>query len=298
MFRVFVPGFGNIFVNAPNAQAAITGALRYLESNEISGTLNPADIDNLQAIPFAQDAVPPGGLVVNSGGVGGTTPTVPTATATPTGGATGETSTGQTPLSTGGGGGGASLAPDPEEVSAFGQYRNYLRSIGLDPDSIIGGTAAAPGRFQDILGVHGLNQVLHNLTGTFTEGGGSQFDQITGQGGPQSFLDFVRTQGNQGIAATARGALQALAGQGPGGENSFLGVLQQARPGTDIGNILEGTALQALRTSLSPAALGLFGNQALGLAGRRFEDSLAGAAAGGSTAPTYSQFLLRSLGLA
>lgn len=314
MFRVFIPGVGNIFVQAANQQEAITAAQKFIGQNGITleqgaGQLTP------QA--FSAGSIPPGSTIIGAdGGIvsGSGTPTggnppnngiptpvqggAPTQVAQPTPtqpGVSGPEN--NQPVFPAGGtaGGGASLAPDPEEVSAFGQFRNFLRSQGLDPDSILGGTVA--GQFQPFLSTFGLNQVLHNLGAGGQEGAGSLAEQIQQFGGPQSFLEFVQQQGTGGIANTALGALQGIAGQAPGQENTFLAALQQATPGSDLGNILQGAAAQALRTRLSPAVLGLFGNQAFNLSNRRFEDALAGAASGGGTAPTLSQHYLRSLGL-
>lgn len=311
MFRVFVPGVGNIFVNAGNAQEAITGVLRYLEQNNLANQLPPGTTDNLQATAFNPASLPQGSLVIGSEGTqagGSGTPEVvapenPPAVAQPTmspgGGTPGGPNIGDNqqlfPATTPNTGGGASLAPTPEEVSPQGAFRNFLRSQGLNPDSILGGTVAS--QFRPFLDTHGLNQVLHNLGAGATEGGGSLAEQIQQFGGPQSFVDFVRQQGSGGIANTALGALQGVAGQGPGQENTFLAALQQASPTNALGDILQNVASQALRTRLSPAALGLFGNSAFNLANQRFEDQLAGAAAGGGTAPTFAQHLLRSLGL-
>lgn len=69
MFRIFVPGYGNIFVQAANAQAAITGALKFLEDRKITSQLQPGVTDNLQAIEFNPGALPQGSTVVNQAGV-------------------------------------------------------------------------------------------------------------------------------------------------------------------------------------------------------------------------------------
>lgn len=147
MFRIFVPGFGNIFVQATNEQEAITGALKYLEQNGISNSLQPGTTDNLQAIQFNSASLPQGSLVVGSngapsaGGSGGgggatppptaTTPENPTSVAPPTA-PPGSGVTGASPQ------GGTFDEATLEGLFPRSAFNEFARTRGINPEGIGG----------------------------------------------------------------------------------------------------------------------------------------------------------------
>lgn len=307
MFRVFIRGIGTIWVRANTAEQAREQAVQFAVNRGV-GTFLEFDGDENLAVPVADNSggfsgsgflldSQGGARTVTDGVIGEGVPREPERLPAPA-----------VPKP---------FDPDrrapaefdealrdpnilnPELASLSGTFQNFLQSQqGINPESIFGGIASQ--QFRPLSATFGLDQVLRNLSEIDQEeGAGSVASQIAAAGGPSGFIDFLGTMRGQGqgVSATALNALRQIGGPATGNENLFLSALQGATPGSNLGGLIQDTARQALRTRLSPAALGLFGNRAFELAGSRFNRDLSTRAGTGQVAPNFAGFLQSQLGL-
>lgn len=313
MFRIFVPGYGNVFVSAANQQAAITGALRFLESHNVTQKLNGADLDNLQAIPFSSGAVPQGATIVNSVGQDINTvsagpdnkPAVapPTGTGPNTGGGAGnpggnnslENALGvnispnlhpQTPAATQGGSGTQTPAgagpqqtidqPTLEASLPTSAFNQFLKGRGVSPEGIGGQLASSQ------LGpAYNTFAFLNDLGLTPALNNGSQ------AAGPFSQYLNSGALGTR-FSSDALKALQAIAGGGRLAEEPQFfdsnGNFMESQGARNLINLFQ----QASQAGRSPITTGLF-TPSESTVLQRLQDQLF--KSGGSMSTPFFQYL-------
>ena len=231
-FRVFIPGFGNIYVRAMFQDEALTAARRYLRDNGIS--VEQGTESQQTVTPSGEGSRPPDALFLNSSGeVLSGNPVIPVDPVDSTGGSStpGENPTAPT---TGGGssGSGGSGNPTPpatgtpstptptassiptlqeREVADPGAaFRSFSQSFGLPTTGVVGnilGGAADPALLARLGSLTGAAQASSpeglqdfSLTGLLNQ-------NIPGQGVTRGLgnasIDILRQLGGAGDAAAA-----------------------------------------------------------------------------------------------
>lgn len=296
--RVFVPGFGNVWVSVPSTGSegeaqARTRAIALAEA-ELGRELSLSERQSVTQVGASGPPASGDGFSISADG---TVNNIGTGASRAFGDAPFSSTTVPDTVDPTTGTGAAEPVPanppgdiadvpggvlDPEAVSAFGTFREAIRGQ-VNPDSVLGGIAQQ--RFRPLRDTFALAQALQDPSIADIEGTA---------GNPAGFQAFLQSRGLRGGARDARSALTGLSNATNVDEDSILGSLFAARPGTNNGAILQSVAREALGTRLSPIAQSLFGSGAVDLASTRFEDQLARGAATGSS-PSFAQFLRSQL---
>ena len=310
MFRIFIPGVGNVFVQAGNANEAVQAALRYVNNYNLGSQVNPADLDNLQATPYSQGSLQQGYTIIDGSGKvttpGTTAPGEATRPSNPLIPGVGDTvmRPGElvpaTPITSppGGGGGGPSdldtpnSSPGPEAIAEQTQierevaapdaaFRAWLKQQGAPTGGVLGGILQSAGSAAPrLFSLQGARESMGS--------GGVQESSLT-----DFFNSAIGGQGvTRGLGQNALQNLRSLSTIGAGGGNAVTDPFLNPDSFDTEGARDVRTAGRSALTGRNAFLGSRFGSQIDDALQNRFQDSVFK----GQQSPNFAQWVLQNLG--
>lgn len=272
-YRVFVPGVGNIYIQALSPDMALEGARRYLRDNEI--TVEQGSEGQQTVTPFNEGQVPADGLRVNMAGkvVSGELQPVP-----PAGGTGGSSTPGENPQAPG-------ATPPAATQPGAGQQTGTAQQelpVNTDVESEFISPSAGFRAFAQSQGLPTSGVMGSFLNNQITDPFLLQLESLRGgaQSSTTGLEDFSLSDylgqniGQQGVLRglgnAALGDLRTIAGAaGHNAADPFTNV-------TDFGSDGAQTVLRGAQAGLmgrNPAFASMFGDELRQGLRRRFDDS-------------------------